>query len=491
LSIQGSTSRGFKMAMDTTRIAIGGIGHETNTFSPVWTDYDDFRFTRGSAILDERLGRFQQAEGFELLPTVVAGALPSGLIRKAAYLRIRDGLLHELEAAIPLDGVYLDLHGAMEVEDIGDGESDLISAVRTLVGPDALISVSLDLHGNISPILVETADILTAYRTAPHRDALATRQRAMGLLIQALQEKMRPVAALIKPPLLLAGESAVTEVEPARSLYARLAEIERDPGVLDASLLVGCAWTDSPYTSTSVIVVARQDNQLAKQYAVDLAQQVWRARQEFRFGVETATVDESIRRAIDAVEHPVFISDSGDNVTAGGAGDVPLFAKRLVALGARDALVAGLTDAAAVIECAMAGVGATVQLSIGGKLDRTSADAFKVTACVEHLTAETGPHGAEPDTAVVRVEGVRIALTRDRRFLADRAIIAATGVDPMAQKIVVVKLGYLFPDLYDHAPRVIMALSPGATDLRLEELPYCHLQHPIFPLDAGFHWAPP
>ena len=472
------------------RIAIGGLRHETNTFSPIWTEYDDFRFVRGAAILDDGLGQPWQTEGVELWPTFVASAMPSGLVRQATYVQVKAELLRELQETLPVDGIYLDLHGAMEVEEVGDAESDLARAVRALVGQDVLISVSLDLHGNISPALVDNVDILTAFRTAPHRDFEETCRRALSLLVRALRERLQPVPVLIKPPLLLAGESAVTDVEPARSLYARLAEIDQVPGIMNASLLIGCAWTDSASATTSVIVVAERDRELAQQQAAKFAREVWARRRDFGFGAEVASVDESIRRAMAAPERPVFISDSGDNVTAGGAGDIPLFAERLLALRANDALVAGLTDPEAVRRCAAAGEGAEVRLSIGGKLDPVNGRPLAVTGRVQRLSAAPQDHSETPTIAIVRVAGVSIMLTVDRRPFADRASIAAAGVDSMQQKIVVVKQGYLFPDFYDHAPRTIMALSPGATDLRLEKLPYRRLPRPIFPLDADFAWEP-
>jgi len=470
---------------EALRIAVGGIRHETNTFSPVWTDDTDFVVRRGAAVLDNGREPLGAGQKVDLLPTFVASARPSGLVRKAAYLRLKAELLGELQAALPLDGVYLDLHGAMQVQEIGDGETDLLSAVRDLVGEEILISVSLDLHGNVSPTVAHLSDILTAFRTAPHRDYFETRQRALQLLVRALREGARPASVLLKPPLLLAGESAVTEVEPARSLYARLPEIADLPGILDVSLLIGCAWTDGPYTSTSVIVVAEDDRALAHEQAARLAREVWARRADFGFSVESAPVDEAIRRAMRALERPVYLSDSGDNVTAGGAGDIPLFAERLLALGAQDAVVAGLADPQAVEQCAAAGRGAEVSLSIGGKLDRAHGPPLAVRGRVLRL----GP-GAPPATATVRVAGVTLILAADRRAFADRASIAAAGVDPMAQKIVVVKLGYLFPDLYDHAPRAIMALSPGATDLRLDRLPYRRLNRPIHPLNGDWAWEP-
>jgi microcystin degradation protein MlrC len=478
------------MVTSHKRIAIGGISHETNTFSPVWTNFEDFEIIRDTALLEHAGGDHWEHQGVEPLPTFAASAMPNGLVRKEAYLRLRDDLLHELAATLPVDGVFLSLHGAMEVEDIGDGEEDLVTAVRDLIGPNALISISLDLHGNISPRLVEHAQILTAYRTAPHRDGDQTRQRALSHLVSALQAGTRPVSALVKIPMLLAGESAVTEVEPSLSLYSRLSEIERKPGMMDASLLIGCAWTDSPHTSISVIAVSHENQALAQSEAKALAEEVWARREEFAYGAETAAVDDAVRTAIECAERPVFVSDSGDNVTAGAAGDIPLLAERLVFHGAQDALVAGLTDSDAVRQCAEAGIGAEVQLSIGGKLDQVNGRPFPISALVENVTVGSTGTDSIAQMAVVKTGGVIIILTAGREYFPDRASIAAAGVDPMAQKIVVVKLGYLMPDLYDHAPRSIWALSPGATDLKLERLPYERLKRPIFPLDAITSWAP-
>lgn len=478
------------MKVDNLCIAIGGIRHETNTFSPIWTEYDDFDFIRGSALLEGGLGQRWQDEGVQFRPTFIAEAPPSGLIRKTTYLQLKTQLLSELQAALPLDGVYLDLHGAMEIEEIGDAEGDLVTAVRTLVGQDVLISVSLDLHGNISPTLVDNVDISTAFRTAPHRDYEETRQRALALLVRALRERWKPVSILVKPPLLMSGELAVTEMEPTKSLYAQLVEIDQVTGIMDSSLLVGCAWTDSPYTSTSVIVVAERDRELGKQQAAKLAREVWAKRRDFHFNVEVASVDEAIKRALAAPERPIFISDSGDNVTAGAAGDIPLFTERLLALGAQDALVAGLTDPEAVRRSALAGEGAEVRLVIGGKLDTVNGKPLEMTGRVVRLSAAPNEGAGRPTMALVRVGGLSILLATDRRFFIERATISAAGADPMQQKIVVVKQGYLFPDLADHAPRAIMALSPGATDLRLEELRYHYLSRPIFPLDPELVWEP-
>jgi microcystin degradation protein MlrC len=294
---------------------------------------------------------------------------------------------------------------------------------------------------------------------------------------------------MVKLPLILAGEAAVTDVEPARSLYARLATIAQTPGLLDASLLIGCAWTDSPYTAVSAIVVAASDAALAQQHAIHLAEAVWERRDQFGYMVEALDVDEAISQALRSPTRPVYISDSGDNVTAGAPGDSPLLVTRLLAAGATDALVAGLVDPEAVRACAAAGVGDTVQLRIGATLDPRSGPPLACDAVVERL--DGSPASREATTAVVRVGGVRMILTGERRAFTERSAIAAAGVDPQAQQLVVVKLGYLFPDLAAHAARTILALTPGATALRLETLPYRQLPRPIFPLDPQAEWRAP
>jgi microcystin degradation protein MlrC len=480
---------GEVMASRPIRIITGGIHHETNSFSPHPTTLDDFVLDRGVERYADDTGALEPLDRIDLVPTFVAGAQPGGLVQRAAYERLKAGLLDELAAALPADGLLLDLHGAMEVEGVGDGESDLIGAVRGLVGEAMPIAVSLDLHGNISPALVAHAQILTAYRTAPHRDGRETRRRGLGLLARAIETGAWPAAAMVKLPLLLPGEAAVTDSEPARSLYARLPAIAEVPGLLDASLLIGCAWTDSPYATVSAIVVAEADRELARRHAAALASAVWERRAEFGYAVETLDVDEAIARALSLPKRPVYLSDSGDNVTAGAPGDNALLAARLLTTGAEDALVAGIADAPAVRACVAAGVGATITLRIGATLDSRAAAPTTIQARVERLAGGSMEAGAE--IAVVRAGGVRIILTSDRRAFTERQAIAAAGVDPEGQRLIVVKLGYLFPDLAAHAAHAIMVLSPGATTLRLETLPYQQLPRPVYPLEPDTAWEGP
>jgi microcystin degradation protein MlrC len=467
------------------RIAIGGIRHETNTFSPLRTGRPEFTVWRGRDILSDLPWADGIDQDIELVPTLAADALPHGLVKRETYLQLKGELIERLGQAGALDGIYLDLHGAMEVEEIGDGESDLIGAIRAHVGPQLLIAASLDLHANLAPPVVDGVDIITAYRTAPHRDQTATRRRAFTHLVACLRHGIRPVTAMVKPPLLLPGEFAVTDIEPARSLYRLLDTIDAVPGILDSSLLIGCAWTDAPFTSTGAIVVAESDRALAHSQAARLARAVWEQRTNFKLETPALGIDEAITAALSMPERAIFLSDSGDNVTAGGTGDSPMVAARFLAAQVPDAVVAGLADAPAVADCARAGLGGQISTTVGGTLDPRNSSPLPVAGVVVHLDPPE-----QPTLAVLRIGGVDLVLTADRRSFTTRADLARAGIDAGTHKLIVVKLGYLFPELRELASHSFMLLSPGCTDLRLNALPYQRVRRPIVPLDEAVDWHP-
>jgi len=465
------------------RIMIGGISHESNTFNPLHTGIEAFRVVRDEALLKDEAARFLISEGVEVIPTLYADALPSGVVRRDAYLQLREEMLQRLGEAGKVDGVCLLLHGAMEVEEIGDGESDLVKAVREAVGEEALISVGLDLHGNIHPNLVEEADTMTAYRTAPHTDVTETRVRAARFLLHSLRRGIRPVSVMVKPPVLLPGELVVTDIEPAFSLYRSLDAVDRTPGILDSSLLVGMAWADSPHASASAIVVADGEEHQEKAYtkAGELAKAYWDRREEFHFEVETGPIDDMIRLAKTSTKRPVFISDSGDNITAGAAGDVPIFVERLLALGVEDAVVGGILDPEAVSLCRKAGVGSRLRVEIGGKIDRVNGYPIEVEGKVLNLTK---------DGAVLRIGGIDMILTSRRRAWISPEGFRDFGVDPISRRIVVVKLGYLTPEFRKVAGLALLALSPGCANQLMDRLEYRRVRRPLYPLDRDFSWEP-
>jgi microcystin degradation protein MlrC len=279
------------------------------------------------------------------------------------------------------------------------------------------------------------------------------------------------------------GEKTSTEWEPGAGVYASLAESDPIPGVLDASLLVGYVWADEPRASATAIVTGT-DRETITREAARIAARYWDARADFNFGARAGSIDECIRWALEAPEACVFISDSGDNPTAGGAGDVPLFLGRLLARNVESAVVASIADVEAVAICQSAGISAEVDLSLGGKLDPHTSKPLPVHGRVLHI--EPG----ENTEVVVQIGGVKAILTQRRRpyhFIAD---FQRLGIEPLQHKIVVVKIGYLEPDLKRAAPLALLALSPGAVDQAIERLPFQRIQRPIYPLDKDMSWQP-
>jgi microcystin degradation protein MlrC len=476
------------------RIAIGGITNEALGSSPLMTRMSDFRVLRGQQLVDEPtdgLAETARRLDIDLLPLLSATHLaPSGTVEEAAYLALRDELLDRLRAAGQVDGVCLLLHGAMLIEHIWSGDTDIVREVRAVVGNDVPIAVRLDLHANLNEDFANAADIWTGFRTAPHRDTRETLDRSLALLAGAIRSGSRPRAAFVRVPLLLQGEKATTDVEPMRSHMAMARDIERQPGMLAAEVFVGFGWADSPHAGSSVAVIARDESYLpaARRHALRLAQAMWDRRAEFGFDQEVAeSVDEAIELGLAASETSVFLTDSGDNPTAGTPGDSTYFLSRLIARQVPDAILAGIPDAEATRVCFAAGQGAPVSVSRGGKGDKLQTGPLELSGIVEHLHPGDVAAGDAP-MATLLVGGVHVIITGIRTVFGTLEAIQAAGLDALAHKLVVVKLGYLLPALRDAAPREIMALSPGYSDMQLERLAFRYVTRPIFPLDREFAW---
>lgn len=465
------------------RIFVGGMNHETNSFNPQPTCVESFNVRRADVLRDDPGVKPFLARGIDVVLSLWAEAIPSGPVEHRTYQYFKESILTELNACQPVDGVCLFLHGAMVVDGIGGGEIDLARAVRESVGPDVLISASLDLHGNINPELADYVNILTAYRTAPHIDREDTRNRAFSLLIDCLEKGLKPIPAIVKIPVMIAGDPAITDEQPASDFYASLPAIDEKPGIVTSSLMIGYSWSDIPQIGSSTIVVAENAASLgaARAEASRLAGDFWKRRGDFRFTVPTGTVEESIRMALESNESPAVISDSGDNVTSGAAGDVPRFAEALIDARAENSLVAGIIDRDAADSCRRAGVGSSARVSLGGKLDTINGTPLSLEGDVIGLT-DSG--------AVLSCRGVDIIIAEKRTAFTKLVTFDAFGVDPKKYRIVVVKLGYLFPEIKGFAARSIVAFSQGFASQTLD-LPYKHIPRPIYPLDTDFTWSPP
>jgi len=468
------------------RIGIAGIAIESSTFSPHRTRLPDFTVTRDEALLARYswIGAPWCAD-VEWVPLLHAVSLPGGAVEPSVYDALEAEIVSRAQAAGPLDGLFFDIHGAMSVVGRTDAEAGLALAVRAAVGPDTLISASMDLHGNVSRSLAETVDLITCYRMAPHEDAWESRERAAYNLVERLRDGGRPLKAWVQVPVLLPGEKTSTRIEPAKSLYGQIPRVESLPGVLDAAIWVGYAWADEPRCRAAVVVTG-DDREVITAQAHELASVYWRARTDFAFVAPTGTLDECLSTAIASPARPFLISDSGDNPTAGGAGDVSWTLGRLLGvedlrLGRVSAIYASIVDPYAVAEAFAAGAGAEVLVRAGGRIDSGPAGPVAFAGTVYAL--RTGdPVGG--DIAVLRTGGLHVILTSRRKPYHVISDFTDLGLSPASADVVIVKIGYLEPELYELAADWRLALTPGGVDQDLLRLGHHGVRRPLFPFDT-------
>jgi microcystin degradation protein MlrC len=485
------------------RFFLAMFSHETNTFSTIPTGRPQFEardLRYGGEILEVYRdtgtcvgGMIAAAarHGVTLVPSVAAAASPSGRVTAEMYRQVTERLLADLQAAGPVDGVLLDLHGAMVAETTDDGEGELLRAVRTAVGPAVPIAVSLDFHTNLTPTMVAHADLLHGYKTYPHVDMAERGAEATDRLIDVVQGRLRPTVAFRQPRLLPPLGSQRTAVGPMRRLYDLADEMEREPGVVSVSIFAGFPLADIPDAGLAIYVVTDDDLGLAERLADRLEAVAWAHRHEFRH--TALPVEEAVARALAHDGTPVVLADMADNTGGGAAGDGTVVLRELLRVGARSAVVACLWDPDAAAACARAGVGATVSLRVGGKTDDRHGEPLAVTGRVRTLSdgrfVHKGPmmHGLEGRlgvSAVLDVDGVKIVLISLRWQTLDPEMLRIVGLDPADHKVIVVKSTIHYRAAFEPIARAILEVdAPGLSSSNLTRFDFKRVRRPIFPLD--------
>nr|WP_040312944.1 M81 family metallopeptidase [Gleimia coleocanis] len=481
------------------RVAVCGIHIESSTFSPQLAYEHDFTVTRGEALLNRFSWREETwSQAIDWLPVLHARALPGGVIHRPVFdawvAEILEGV-KALHAEKPLDGLFFDVHGAMSVEGLLDAEGDLITAIREIIGPDVLVSLSTDLHGNMSEALFNGCDLLTTYRMAPHEDALESRRRAMyNLAMRLLSGQGKPAKSLVHIPILLPGEKTSTRIEPAKRLYSRIPYLEALPGVVDAAFWIGFAWADQPRCKAAVVVTADLPQEELEALTLDWAQEIWDARDEFEFVAPVDSMENCLQWA-ETAQRPTFISDSGDNPGAGGANDVTYALHHLLnweptMSGKLHTICVSLHDAESVAVAVATGVGNIADFVVGGKIDSRWPGPQSLRAKVSFIGDD--PLGST--SAVLRVvrtvdgveveTGLDVVVTKGRNQFGALATFQRLGLDPREADVVVVKIGYLEPDLYAMHKDWKMALTPGGVDQDLIRLDHKLINRPMVPFDC-------
>jgi microcystin degradation protein MlrC len=484
------------------RFFVAMVSHETNTFSPVRTDRQQFEardLRYGGEILEAYRGTgtclggmidAAAARGVTLVPSLAASASPAGRVAKEFYAETRDRLLADLRAAGRLDGVLLDLHGAMVVEGIDDGEGDLLGAVRAVVG-DVPIAVTLDFHANVTRAMAETATLLHGYKTYPHVDMDARGREAAARLAEVASGRIRPAVAYRQPPMLPPIAGQLTTRGPMRQLYDLADAMERRPRVLSVSIFAGFPLADIHDAGLSIYVATDGDQALAETLADELAAAAWALRREFLH--RALPVRDAVARALALDGRPVVLADIADNTGGGAGGDTTEILRELLRVGARSATVACLWDPAAVRACLEAGVGAHLTVAVGGKVDPGHGAPLTVSGRVRTLSdgrfVHKGPmfrglEGRLGPTAVLDVNDVKIVLISYRWQTLDPEMIRFVGIDPLAEKILVVKSSIHYRAAFEPIARAILEVdAPGLSSSNLGRFAFSRVRRPIFPLD--------
>ncbi|MFQ6018378.1 MAG: M81 family metallopeptidase [Kiloniellaceae bacterium] len=502
------------------RIAIGGFQHETNTFAPCKATFEDFAtpsgwpgLTRGEAIFEAVAGINVPIAGFiaaarelghELLPLAWAAATPSAHVTEAAFERIAGQILEDLAKLSDLDAVYLDLHGAMVSEHYQDGEGEILRRVRARVGPQMPVAASLDLHANITPEMVARAHRLVAYRTYPHIDMARTGARA-ARQVDALLRDTGPdgpaarFKAFRKLGFLIPLQGGCTMLEPAKSLYARLEQLEVGE-VGHLSLACGFGPADIWHCGPSV--VAYGTSQAAADRAADTLYEEIAAR-EPDFAVKVWRPERAVAHAMErskAARRPVILADSQDNPGGGAESDTVGLLEELLAQDARDTALAILHDPEAAAAAHAAGEGAEITVPLGAKSGLPGHRPLKATYRIERLGdgrfTGTGPFylGARMQLgpmALLRVRGVKIVVGSRKLQAADQAIFRHLGVEPAERKILALKSSVHFrADFQPIAEEILVVAAPGPNALDYRELDYRNLRPGLRLMPLGPAFAP-
>ena len=469
------------------RIAIGGFQHETNTFAPARADYAAFEAgggwpgaRYGEAIFAAVEGAnipaagaigALRAMGHDLVGTAWAAASPSAHVTADAYERIAGELTKNLRKSGPVDGVYLDLHGAMVSEGFDDGEGELLRRVREVVGPRVPIAASLDLHANVTRAMVERADALVAYRTYPHVDMADTGARAARLLDQMLRSGGRLAGAFHPLDYLTGLPSQCSFIEPCKSIYQELARLEASGAAL--SFAPGFPMAD--FAECGMAVFGYGTDARKVQAAVgELRGMVADAEKDF--ALELHSAPDAVRRARSrgAPGAPVVLADTQDNPGAGGNGDTTGLLRALVEQNAQDAVFGMLIDPASATRAHEAGQGASLSFSLGGLSNVKGDSPFSGEFAVERLGDGrftcTGPmfkgfRMTLGPMALLRsraAPGVRVVLASRKCQTADQEKFRHLGLEPRQSRILALKSSVHFrADFEPIASEVLVVKSPG------------------------------
>ena len=486
-------------------IAIGGIMHESNTFSTVPTDraaFESGNMVVGDSIVDvwgeahhEVSGFIEGASvyGYKICPTLMASATPAGPVTAEVFNQIASDLIQRIQAVPALDGLLLALHGAMVVEGYPDGDGEVLRRMREALGADFPIVTTLDHHANVSEQMVTASTALIIYKTNPHIDQRQRGLQAAEILMRTVRGEANPMQALAKPPMIFNILHQYTSVDPMRSILREAEQLESRPHVLAASVAAGYPYADVDEIGPAVVVVTDNNPKLAQTEAERISNMLWDVHSQLDINLPDAA--DAVQQAIQSEAHTVILVEMGDNIGGGSPGDSTFILTELLRQNT-EGFACVLYAPEEVSACIAAGVRGNVDLTVGGKSDDLHGAPVQIRGRVRLIHdgyyEETEPrHGGhryqdQGITTVVELEGHNfIVLTSKRQVPFSLHQLLSLGIDPVAMKIIVVKAAIAYRAAYEPiAGRIIEVDTPGLTAVNPLHFTYRNVRCPLFPLDS-------
>ena len=482
------------------RIVTGAISHESSTFTPVATTLTSFEDRFGKISAEQIVpicrnaniptGGFiaaAETHGFELIPTVFSEAHPSAPAPRRIFDSVLNEMLELMSAAGPVDGVLLELHGAMVAEGVSDADGHILRAVRQLVGSEVPIVAQLDIHSNVSPLMVESADVLIGRETYPEVDMAERGRECADVLVRILKEGLNPTMALCQIPMMW-GMNQVTAHPPMKQAIEKLHQIESRQGVICASIATCFPLADIPEMGASVHVVTNGDPDTAQSYADELGGWIFERRADWQ--LPTPSTREALTKADMIASYPVIFADRNDNPGGGSPGDSTGLLRTFVEAGLKDACVLYIVDPEAIALCSAAGVGNTLTLEVGAKSSELQGKPVNMTAEVvalsegefryggamyRGLTGQMGP------SAYIRQGGVHVILVTTREQPFDTAFSHTLGLHPEKMRYLGVKSAAHFRAGFESWSKQIFVVSESSVHSP-EHVEYRHLGREVYPL---------
>ncbi|PRD55486.1 M81 family metallopeptidase [Phyllobacterium myrsinacearum] len=462
------------------RIFTASLATETNTFSPVPTDRASFEMAFYAAPGEHPetptlcsapmvvLRRRAREEGFELIEGTATWAEPGGLLQQRAYEELRDEILGQLQAAMPVDAVILGLHGAMVAQGYDDCEGDLLERIRAIVGPDVLIASELDPHSHLTRKRVENSNILAAFLEFPHTDFYERGEHVVDLALRTLRGEIKPVISTFDCRMIGVFP---TSREPMRSFVDRIHSMQGKNNILSISLIHGFMAGDVPELGTQVMVVTDNDAARGAALAESLGMEIFGMRGRTAMpmlGTETG-LDKAAALAAKKTGKPVVVADVWDNPGGGVAGDGTLILRRIIERGIDNVAVATIWDPVAVTFCLAAGEGARIQLRFGGKAGPDGGAPIDARVDVVRAVQEGWQSFGKSrvtlgPAAVIRLEGtdIEVILNTNRTQTFEPDIFSNLGIEPASKNILLVKSTNHFHAGFEPVAAEIIYIDAGA-----------------------------